>query len=403
MPPFVDTRASLSDHAPAPALPATMPVASTPFSSAPLDETDAIEPLADALQPEGDLGIGLDASSQPPAALSADDTFHSSPQLGSYSGLPPTPEDEVSVPSTPPAAAAGDDEPNRTSLGVWALILAVIAFAGVAAFLAYERYGDQILDELLGSRRSEPESRPVKAAPRAPTETPSVAEAPATDTEAAADTAPEEADDATAADASEEPDATAIEDAAAGAAEADAKDGNDVEAKLVPPPNPKDDTPKMAPAPRARPKARRRPRPAPVAAAPAPAPQPVSAEDQKILDEFQSGSDSAPAKIAVKQNTGAQSSKPALDGDAVRKTVAENKARLQRCYERAIRGQTTTEAVRLDVTVQVAPSGRVKSVSASDGGPGGLAACIEASVRRWRFPETSEGGPAKFPLVFSAN
>ena len=32
-----------------------------------------------------------------------------------------------------------------------------------------------------------------------------------------------------------------------------------------------------------------------------------------------------------------------------------------------------------------------------------LAECIEASVRRWRFPASSEGGPAKFPIVFSAN
>jgi hypothetical protein len=177
------------------------------------------------------------------------------------------------------------------------------------------------------------------------------------------------------------------------------KDG---EASLVPPPDPKDDAPKMAPAPRAKPKPRRRPRPARVAAAPTPEPE-VSAQDQKILDEFGSSSDAAPAKIAVEQNTSPKSDKPSLDGDAVRKTVAENKARLQRCYERAIRGQSTTDTVRLDVTVQVAASGRVKSVTASDGGPGGLAACIEASVRRWRFPETADGGPAKFPLVFSAN
>ena len=170
----------------------------------------------------------------------------------------------------------------------------------------------------------------------------------------------------------------------------------------MPPPDPKDDAPKMAPAPRAKPKPRRRPRPARVAAAPTPEPE-VSAQDQKILDEFGSSSDAAPAKIAVEQNTSPKSDKPSLDGDAVRKTVAENKARLQRCYERAIRGQSTTDPVRLDVTVQVAASGRVKSVTASDGGPGGLAACIEASVRRWRFPETADGGPAKFPLVFSAN
>jgi hypothetical protein len=83
--------------------------------------------------------------------------------------------------------------------------------------------------------------------------------------------------------------------------------------------------------------------------------------------------------------------------------VTTNKPRLQRCYERAIRGQQAPQSVRLDVSVTVAASGRVKEVSADGNGPGGLAECIEASVRRWRFPASSEGGPAKFPIVFSAN
>jgi hypothetical protein len=51
----------------------------------------------------------------------------------------------------------------------------------------------------------------------------------------------------------------------------------------------------------------------------------------------------------------------------------------------------------------VASSGRVKNVNAVGNGPGGLAECVEASVRRWRFPASSEGGPAKFPIVFSSN
>jgi predicted Zn finger-like uncharacterized protein len=410
MPPFVDTRASLSDPAPAPALPATMPVVSAPLSSPPIDDGDEFEPLADALQPEGDPGVGLDAFSQPPATLTSEDTFQSSTQLGSYSGLPPTPDDEVSVPSTPPAAASGDDEPDRLSLGVWALILALIVFASVAAYLAYERFGDQILGELFGAQTSEPAVRAPKAAPPEPADATNAAAEPAADADTAAgeatadateEAAEGEGDATAAADTADTADDT-LEDTEAADSEEPAQ-GETADAKLVPPPDPKADTPKIAPAPRVRPKTRRKPRPAPVAAAPKPASEPVSAADQKILDEFDSGSDAAPAKIAVKQNTSAQGDKPALDGDAVRRTVAENKPRLQRCYERAIRGQTSTEAVRLDVTVQVAASGRVKSVSASDGGPGGLAECIEASVRRWRFPETSDGGPAKFPLVFSAN
>jgi hypothetical protein len=105
----------------------------------------------------------------------------------------------------------------------------------------------------------------------------------------------------------------------------------------------------------------------------------------------------------VEKSRSTQSKKPPLDGDAVRATVTTNKPRLQRCYERAVRGQQSPPSVRLDVTVTVAASGRVKAVNASGSGPGGLAECVEASVRRWRFPASSEGGPAKFPIVFSAN
>ncbi|MGB5313644.1 MAG: AgmX/PglI C-terminal domain-containing protein, partial [Polyangiales bacterium] len=98
-----------------------------------------------------------------------------------------------------------------------------------------------------------------------------------------------------------------------------------------------------------------------------------------------------------------QSKNPPLDGDGVRATVTANKPRLQRCYERAIRGQQSPPTVRLDISVMVASSGRVKRVTSEGSGPGGLAECVEASVRRWRFPASAEGGPAMFPVVFSAN
>jgi hypothetical protein len=172
-------------------------------------------------------------------------------------------------------------------------------------------------------------------------------------------------------------------------------------AAIVEPPSPADDGPAMAPAPPRRPRARRSPRPKPAEAASKG--ESLSAEEQKVLDDFDSSGDAAPAKIDVEKSSSTQSKKPPLDGDAVRATVTTNKPRLQRCYERAVRGQQSAPSVRLDVTVTVAASGRVKAVNASGSGPGGLAECVEASVRRWRFPASSEGGPAKFPIVFSAN
>ena len=200
-------------------------------------------------------------------------------------------------------------------------------------------------------------------------------------------------------------DAIEGEGAEGGALDGEAAPGEGAEAAeaatVVEPPNPADDGPKMAPARPRKTKVRRAPRPKPVAAAPQT--ESLSAEEKKILDDFDSSADTATAQIDVEKSGSTQSKKPPLDGDGVRATVTTNKPRLQRCYERAIRGQQSPPAVRLDVTVTVAASGRVKAVDAVGNGPGGLAECVAASVRRWRFPASSDGGPAKFPIVFSAN
>jgi predicted Zn finger-like uncharacterized protein len=390
MPPFVDSGVSLSESSPGASLPSAMPVTSNSLSSAPmvaLEEEEEFEPLADALQPEDDFEVGLNAMSQPPAPLGPESPFPASPTLGSYSGLAPTPEQSVSVPSVPPQPAVDSTKASRgLSLGLWVLIVAFVVFSGVAGFLAFERFGDQIMKQLLGW--GEPANVAKPAAKRVVTPPPSTEPA-------AVPTSPEEG----------EAEASELEESAVGqdpAEEDDEGEGTgDSDANLaVEPPDPKDNTPKMAPARRSKSYVRRKPRPKPAEEEPE---SQVTAADQKIIDEFETSADAAPAKIAVEPATSSQSSKPTLDSDAVRATVAENKARLQRCYERSIRGQSGLDAVRLDVTVDVAPSGRVKSVSATDDGPGGLAACIEASVRRWRFPASSEGGPAKFPLVFSSN
>jgi predicted Zn finger-like uncharacterized protein len=398
MPPFAETRVSLSDSSPVAAIPGSMHAAAS--------SDDEILPLADALQPDDDFESGLNARSQPAALLAVDGSFDSSPQLGSYSGLPPSPDDEVSIPSVPPEPASVDTAPDpRISIGVWALMLAILVFAGVAGFLAFERFGDRIMNELLGSNGvravAKPSARPTLAPP---TEAP-IAEQPAVDSPTATPGTETEVTEPDAADTGEG--ALGVEDEQGVAAEEPSEDASNggAAATLVPPPDPKDNQPKIAPAARPRPKVRRKPRARPVApAATAETPtDEVSTAEQKILEEFDSSIEAAPAKIAVREPNGTQSSKPALDGDAVRETVAANKPRLQRCYERAIRGQTSAAAVRLDVTVTVAPSGRVKDVTSTGEGPGGLAECIEASVRRWRFPESSDGGPARFPLVFSAN
>jgi len=399
MPPFVDSRTSIADSA-MPAAPPSPPPGALQ-QAMPLD----FAPLADALQPETGLPDGLSEMSQPPAPLGPEGVFPSSPQLGSFSGLPAEPDELVSVPSVPPQAATATAEPRSgLSLGTLAVIVAVAVFSGVAAFLAFERFGDSLLKDLLGTGDPAaivaPVPKPVPAP--APVVEPEVAVEESASEELAAE------DGETLAEGQE---GEAVEATAEGEpVEGEAAEGEPANAEAVgaapagpaiEPPNPADDGPKMAPARPRRTQARRSPRPKPAAVAPKG--ESLTAEDQKLLNEFDSSADTAPAKIDVEKSGSTQSKNPPLDGDAVRATVTANKPRLQRCYERSIRGQQSAPSVRLDVTVTVAASGRVKDVNAAGTGPGGLAECVEASIRRWRFPSSSEGGPAKFPIVFSSN
>jgi len=53
------------------------------------------------------------------------------------------------------------------------------------------------------------------------------------------------------------------------------------------------------------------------------------------------------------------------------------------------------------VTVTVAASGEVRSVSARAGGRRELESCIESNVRRWRFPAASVDTVIAIPLMFA--
>jgi hypothetical protein len=410
MPPFVEARTSFSDPAPVAAVPS--PPSSFP-GVATVDTESDFAPLADVLQPEIPE-VGLDQMSQPPAAIGPEAVFQSSPRLGSYSGLPPSPTDQVSVPSAPPEPAASTAEPkSRLSLGILALIVAVAVFSGVVAFLAFDRFGDDLMKKWVTEGETSRVEPPAPKKATTPVNAPDAVGAadvepdPAAVAEAQTDGAPDPSD-ADVAEAVEAVEAAEVSEPTEGTSDAESAAGValstekvDGEVAVVPPPDPRDNSAKIAPVAKAKPRATRRSRPKPVVE-----PEPksdVSASEQKILDEYGSGANATPAKIDVQKSGSTQSKKPPLDGDGVRATVTTNKPRLQRCYERAIRGQQSPPSVRLDITVTVAPSGRVKNVTSEGSGPGGLAECVEASVRRWRFPDSAEGGPARFPIVFSAN
>lgn len=125
-------------------------------------------------------------------------------------------------------------------------------------------------------------------------------------------------------------------------------------------------------------------------------------DDAKLLAKFD-GSGGTPATIKVKESGSTQAKRKPLDSKALSTVVNKNKPRLQRCYERAIRGHQDPPTVRMDVQVSVAPSGRVTSAKADGVGPGGLSQCIQSLVKRWRFPVSPEPVQTRFPVVFSPN
>ena len=337
MPPFIDSRSSIAE----PAAPVGPPAPPPAAAAVQQEAADEFAPLADALQPETDLPDALGEMSQPPAPLGPAGVFQSSPKLGSFSGLPAEPDELVSVPSVPPPAAAATAEPRRgLSVGVLALIVAVAVFSAVVALLAFDRFGDSLLTDLLGKREAAAVAPPVPA----PMDTPPPVEEPEVAVEGSAAEGVAAEDGEQLADG-EEADVAAEVAGEGEPVEGEAVEGEDAEAAAaIEPPNPADDGPTMAPARPRKPKARRSPRPKPAAAAPKG--ESLSAAEQKVLDDFDSTGDAAPAKIDVEKSGSTQSKKPPLDGDAVRATVTTNKPRLQRCYERAVRGQHSPPSVR---------------------------------------------------------
>lgn len=391
MPPFVESRTSITEASAAPPI-----VGQAVRPELPGD----FMPLADSLHPEEGVPGVLGEMSQPPAPIGPSEVFEASHQVGSFSGLPAASEERVSVPVVPPeTTAAAPQRRSRLSVGMLALLLSLVVFSGVFAFLVVERYGDLLMSSLFGENA--PAAVPAPAPVAAPAEKEPPAEAlEVAPFEATTDETPKKGPKEAAVDA--EDDATADEpaDAVRETEEEEApKEAQDA-ALAIEPPNPADDGATIAPAPTRKPRARRA---RSKSAEATDSGSDLSAADQKLLDDFGSSADAAPAKIDVADSESAKNEKAPLDSDAVRATVTTNKPRLQRCYERAVRGQQSPPSVRMDVTVTVAASGRVRNVSAVGSGPGGLAECIEASVRRWRFPSSSDGGPAKFPIVFSAN
>lgn len=144
-------------------------------------------------------------------------------------------------------------------------------------------------------------------------------------------------------------------------------------------------------------------RPAPTPTTPAGSTRPVSEQDRAALARFadESGNSGA-TSIDVGRVAPTTQVRP-LDSQAISTVVSRNRLMLQRCYERAARGMAQAPTTRMDVSLRVAPSGAVSSANVSGNDFGGLAACIQSTVSRWRFPESTGGGETRFPVVFQGS
>ncbi|NIQ58732.1 MAG: AgmX/PglI C-terminal domain-containing protein [Gemmatimonadetes bacterium] len=113
-----------------------------------------------------------------------------------------------------------------------------------------------------------------------------------------------------------------------------------------------------------------------------------------------SGSTGPNIDTAELNHSSMMNTRPQLTENQLRTTVNNNRRSLQRCYELAIRGAGEPPTIRLDVQVRIAQSGRVTRANATGRDFGGMKACVESNVRRWRFPASGGATATQFPVVF---
>lgn len=129
----------------------------------------------------------------------------------------------------------------------------------------------------------------------------------------------------------------------------------------------------------------------------------LTAEQRAMLERMGGGLNQGPSNIRAPSEgaqTGSGQGSGQLTAEQLSAVVLNGRKNLQRCYETALRGQSSSETVRLDVEIQVSPNGNVTNVHASGKGLPGMDDCITRTVKMWRFPKSGEVTQTRFPVVF---
>jgi hypothetical protein len=128
----------------------------------------------------------------------------------------------------------------------------------------------------------------------------------------------------------------------------------------------------------------------------------LTAEQRAMLERMGGGFDQGPSNLRAPSESAHASGggQGQLTAEQLSGVVLNGRKNLQRCYETALRGASSTETVRLDVDIQVSPNGNVTSVKTSGKGLPGMEDCISRTVKMWRFPKSGDVTQTRFPVVF---
>jgi protein TonB len=115
--------------------------------------------------------------------------------------------------------------------------------------------------------------------------------------------------------------------------------------------------------------------------------------------------DKSHTNIPVNPGGGGSASRPPPAQADITKVIANNRAQIKVCYQRALTRDNSLTHGKLNVKVSIGISGRVKHVGLD--GPAGfrtlLEPCIREVVTRWVFPQGPDEYATEFPLVFQGN
>jgi hypothetical protein len=128
----------------------------------------------------------------------------------------------------------------------------------------------------------------------------------------------------------------------------------------------------------------------------------LTAEQREMLARMGGNTGSDLGSLSTSSSSGPSPGRLAgsLPAAEVSKVVMRGRKNLQRCYETAVRASPSEETIRMDVEFTVSAAGNVTNIRTTGGNLPGMAQCIERTVKMWRFPQSDENSPVKFPLLF---